>query len=100
MFGWMISKKVVFRVTVPYHGEGTKSVNLRKGIYYEVMASKSCRARDQWSDYLGLRSVHSEVTPMLNILCLRSIYTDVVKRLSPVSCKTYLDNLGIVQFGI
>ena len=26
MFGWMISKKVVFRVTVPYHGEGTKSL--------------------------------------------------------------------------
>ena len=32
----MIGKKVVFRVTVPYHGEGTKSfhVNLREGFYF------------------------------------------------------------------
>ena len=61
---------------------------------------QSERRRRQTSDYLGLRSAHSEVTPMLNILCLRSIYRDVIKRLSPVSCKTYLNNLGIVQFGI
>ena len=49
--------------------------------YY--LASSDC--------YLGLRSVHSEVTPMLKILCLRSIL-----KFNGKSCKYKTSSIEIL----